>query len=209
MARSGHGRDSFRTKMMRRFLLDATICAIKNVERSSELPKPKGARIFVDDNVMEFGRSNPKSVTNKLGNNFTAAIPAKGLFANLKKPKAVVLRPRDRQKEAFNEECLFSSAESRHSKHFKHSTHSARSTHSSHSTKIQSKRQDSLELCHSSPLSNQNANVPIKDHISETKTSLLGQKPESNFPMIFEGDSAASLDLDILSSNGYHLVSAD
>ena len=102
--------ESFKKRMMRKFLLDATICALRGADRDAELPKPDISRVAVSECRLDFGRAD--SAIGRVEVAFQP-LPAKGLFAKLKKPGAVVRRRRAGCHAEFNEDCLFSGASTR------------------------------------------------------------------------------------------------
>jgi hypothetical protein len=74
----------FKKRMLKQFLLDATICAFQ--ERRATLPRP--TTIHVEENAFDFDGNHEASLPN------SPSISLKGIFAHFKKTRAVTIKHR-------------------------------------------------------------------------------------------------------------------
>lgn len=124
--RDSNKNDTFKRRMMKRFLLDATICALKGSTGIIDFPKPTIPKVTVDSKRLEFGivempNSNLMGLKATTTTTNTAIATtttttntlASGIFANLKKPRAILLKPKTKRQSIpiFTERHLFSSIE--------------------------------------------------------------------------------------------------
>ena len=104
---SSSPKGSFKKRIMKKFLYDATLCALNRSFGNTELPIPEKMLLINDDYDDNFVENNPIGVSAIGDESIGIGIKGKGLFANLKRAKTVrkktgkYNRMRDKVKQLF------------------------------------------------------------------------------------------------------------